>query len=240
VAKEPKTIQTALRLPNDLYARLKEEADRFETEYSASGGISEVIRSRLAASFSRQDRYDAATRDLGEAFMEMARAIKKERIYGWNGHEKCRQALIAAIDLISTEESQAGLDFAAPILDNDDPHTIGTNLAQQYLKRRKEIREIVALADAMDEREEGPGGLLYLKRLIREREKRLAVTDREERLEAAMEAASDAEMQIKMQDWEREEAAQRRRGEIATPKREAKRRGGEVAPPPKSGAKKLK
>jgi hypothetical protein len=65
-----------------------------------------------------------------------------------------------------------------------------------------------------------------------DRSDRLAVTDREERLEAAAEAAADAAMQIEM------EAAQRRRDEIALPKREAKRRRGEAAPPPKSGAKK--
>jgi hypothetical protein len=220
VAKEPKTIQTALRLPNDLYARLKEEADRFETEYFASGGISEVIRGHLTASLTRKDRYDAATRDLGEALMEMARAIKKKEFYGWDEHEQCRQALMTAIDLFSAEEGHPNRPKNSAHDLNDDPRALGMDMAQQYLKRRKEIREIVALADAMDEREEGPGGLLYLKRLIREREKRLAVTDRKERLEAVMEAASDAADQIAQQEWER--------GEVTPP----------VALPPKSGAKK--
>jgi hypothetical protein len=131
VVKEPKTVQTALRLPSDLYDRLK----------TGPLGVSEEIRRRLVKSFKDQDSYDERTRALGETVMQLDRLIEVNSGFKWTAHPKAQRALIEAIGFYLREGANIDLRKIDDDAFEDDPYTLGKWLARFLLGKRREQEE---------------------------------------------------------------------------------------------------
>jgi hypothetical protein len=117
--QRPETIQTAVRLPREMYNRLKQ----------GRLGVSGEIRERLTHSFDAQS-YDFPTRSLAEALKWMANRIQQDTGIAWHADSRACEALIVAVQtyLASIPPSASSKEFV------DDPPTLGRAIARDYYR----------------------------------------------------------------------------------------------------------
>jgi hypothetical protein len=126
-AKHPRleTVQTAVRLPREMYDRLKQ----------GQLGVSGEIRERLALSFDAQS-YDFPTGTLAEAVKWMAKRVEEHTGFAWHANPKACEALnvavhtylAAIVERPSAEEPNLVNEFV------DDPPTLGRVIARDYIR----------------------------------------------------------------------------------------------------------
>jgi hypothetical protein len=83
-----KTIQTAVRLPAEMFERLKQ----------SEAGVSEEIRNRVARTFAEDDAGDAQTRELVADLVTMIADIHALAGSRWHQHPDVHQAVLAAVN----------------------------------------------------------------------------------------------------------------------------------------------
>jgi hypothetical protein len=140
--RSPASVQTALRLPAEMYEKLKQ----------SKLGVSEAIRWRLFLSF-ELDRYDDSSRHLAGAVLWMARQVKLDSGTAWHQNAKARETLIAAFQAyLSMTETPPNIPDDQFV---DDPPTLGRAIARQYISTGRLRERVEAVAEgnraAMDE-----------------------------------------------------------------------------------------
>jgi len=141
---EDETTQTAIRLPTDLYRRLKHAG--------GERGMAEQIRSRLEASFEAEESpANLATKELLEAIAFTA--DKTDFYYGNDGHSWSNNAFVfgvlkECVDFLLANRRPAGEAVAPPdtvasllFADDMSPKDIARDIVGELMREKKK-REI--------------------------------------------------------------------------------------------------
>jgi hypothetical protein len=131
--ERPETVQTGLRLPREMYDRLKR----------SDLGVSAEIRRRLEHTFS-EEVYDAKTRELAADVMWMADQIRRDTRIEWHAHRKAHEAFTAAV--MNWLEGLKPKEHESPAVEAlfgpDDPQTLGRSIARLLRRFKEDIQEI--------------------------------------------------------------------------------------------------
>jgi hypothetical protein len=135
---QPEMVPTGLRLPREMYERLKQ----------SYLGVSGEIRRRLERTF-LEERYDVETRELADDVMWLAGEVQRQcGGLSWHLYPKAHEALAEALRMwleiskrraaesaAALAESAAALDLFGP----DDPPTLGRSIARSYQREREDL-----------------------------------------------------------------------------------------------------
>jgi hypothetical protein len=139
----PETVQTGVRLPQEMLVRLKQSPD----------GVSEEIRRRLARTFDEdaaRDAVDPETRDLIAAVAWMAGQVCQHAgIPGasWHNVPGLHEALAVAVQTyLQTIKPPERISVVQTLTSPDDPPTLGRAIARHYVQfkalEEKTLREL--------------------------------------------------------------------------------------------------
>jgi hypothetical protein len=119
-------VQTAVRLPQDVYDRLKK----------SEHGVSEEIRRRLARTFAEDDAgTDPETRRLMDAIEKLAVLVRLQTNHNWHSHPAAHWVMRNAITARLQRLRPSGERVFAPgelpdarLVTSDDPEAMGLGL----------------------------------------------------------------------------------------------------------------
>jgi hypothetical protein len=122
-----KVVVTSVRLPAEIYERLK------KSPISVSG----EIRYRIDRSFADEDNFDDQTRNLGEMMKWVAREVYLQTGCHWYERPEAGAAAVAAIQ--TWVASSVYPRESSPEEFQDDPQTLGRAITRSYFRIQEEL-----------------------------------------------------------------------------------------------------
>jgi hypothetical protein len=132
--RDTRSIQTAVRMPAWMVAKLKENPQ----------GLSDELRRILQKEFDAQDHFDEATRQLGADVMELARLAVAQARVPWTVHPEAHalvaSAIAAYLEAVGPPKSEPGVALPVTRLKPGRGAASGKALTLNFLQNRDAMR----------------------------------------------------------------------------------------------------